>query len=599
MAQDKVLEVEQIISRDQTAAFIANEYMRLKSARGTWDGEKRELRNYIFATDTTTTTNASLPWKNSTTRPKLCQIRDNLHANYMAALFPNDDWLEWEGATQDEQTQEKAAIITQYIKTKVNQTDFKAVVSDLVYDYIDYGNAFADVTYEKEEEEIDDKIYTLYEGPRLVRISPLDIVFDITASKFENTFKITRQIMTLGDLQKMITKYPDLNWGQEVFDKMIKTREELGKMDSVDVDKSDGYIADGFGSLSQYYHSGYVEVLIFEGDIFDRRNNKMKMNQQVVIVDRAYIASMQDIPTFSGRSTKRHVSWRTRPDNIYGMGPLDNLVGMQYRIDHIENLQADVFDLIAFPPLKIKGYVEDFEWGPLSQAVMDADGDIEMLKVDSAALGADMKIDRLEQEMEEMAGAPKNAMGIRTPGEKTAYEVQSLENAASRIFQSKISYFEENFLEPLLNEMLASARLNMTGLESIRTLNEFGAVEFQKVNPNDIMGSGRIRPKGARHFAARNNLVQEITQFMQTVGQDPAVANHISGKKIAKLLEDKLGLDNYNLVADNIRVTEQLETEQVIQAGQEVLSEENQLEEGDPLNAQATQAATGNTQPTA
>jgi hypothetical protein len=41
------------------------------------------------------------------------------------------------------------------------------------------------------------------------------------------------------------------------------------------------------------------------------------------------------------------------------MGPLDNLVGMQYRIDHLENLKADVFDLIAFPPLKIKGYVED------------------------------------------------------------------------------------------------------------------------------------------------------------------------------------------------------------------------------------------------
>ena len=40
-----------------------------------------ELRNYVFATDTSTTTNANLPWKNSTTTPKICQIRDNLHAN--------------------------------------------------------------------------------------------------------------------------------------------------------------------------------------------------------------------------------------------------------------------------------------------------------------------------------------------------------------------------------------------------------------------------------------------------------------------------------------------------------------------------------------
>ena len=27
----------------------------------------------------------------------LTQIRDNLHANYLDALFPNDDWMKWEG----------------------------------------------------------------------------------------------------------------------------------------------------------------------------------------------------------------------------------------------------------------------------------------------------------------------------------------------------------------------------------------------------------------------------------------------------------------------------------------------------------------------
>ena len=35
--------------------------------------------------------------------------------------------------------------------------------------------------------------------------------------------------------------------------------------------------------------------------------------------------------------------------------------------------------------------------------------------------------------MEEMAGAPKEAMGFRSPGEKTAYEVQRMENAASQV----------------------------------------------------------------------------------------------------------------------------------------------------------------------
>jgi len=96
------------------------------------------------------------------------------------------------------------------------------------------------------------------------------------------------------------------------------------------------------------------------------------------------------------------------------MGPLDNLVGMQYRIDHLENLKADVFDLIAFPPIKQKGYVEDWNWGPGEKIFMAEDADVESLAPDTTALNADQQIHELEMQMEEMAGAPKEAMGIRS-----------------------------------------------------------------------------------------------------------------------------------------------------------------------------------------
>ena len=121
------------------------------------------------------------------------------------------------------------------------------------------------------------------------------------------------------------------------------------------------------------------------------------------------------------------------------MGPLDNLVGMQYRLDHLENLKADVFDLIAHHVLKIKGHVEDFDYGPGETIYVGDEGDVEFMRPDVTALNADMQIDRLEAKMEDMVGAPKQAMGIRTPGEKTKFEVQTLDNASSRIFQSKIN----------------------------------------------------------------------------------------------------------------------------------------------------------------
>lgn len=602
MAQlDKVLEVEKIIDADSLAMYIANEWHEKKQARGGWDKEKRELRNYLFATDTNTTTNATLPWKNKTTRPKLCQLRDNLHANYMAALFPNDDWLTWEPTNQESASRIKADKIKYYMHTKVNQTDFKDVVSQLVYDYIDYGNAFADVVYEKtmaKDESGADIV--VYEGPRLVRISPFDVIFDPTASSFNTSYKITREILTLGDLKRQATKYAEQGYKMDIVDKMLKVRQEMGKVDPGDIDKSTGFVADGFGSLSQYYKSGYVEVLIFEGDLYDSETGKLYEQHKAVVVDRSYLLYLEPINTYSGMSTKRHVGWRKRPDNAYAMGPLDNLVGIQYRIDHLENLKADVFDLIAHPPLKIKGYVEDFDWKPLEQIVMDSDADVDMLRPDTTALNADFQIDRLEQEMEEMAGAPKQAMGIRTPGEKTAYEVQTLQNAAGRIFESKIRHFEEMFLEPLLNAMLEVARKNMGSKDVIRLWNDLGALEFLDISKEDIIGSGKVRPKGARHFASQAKLVQELTQLMATVGQDQSVAVHISGKKIAELMEDVLGLKKYDLVQPNIRIMEQLETQQMVEAAQEMLTAENQAPPEEPISETAQEGATtpGRTQQT-
>ena len=143
------------------------------------------------------------------------------------------------------------------------------------------------------------------------------------------------------------------------------------------------------------------------------------------------------------------------------MGPLDNLVGMQYRIDHLENLKADVFDMIAHPIAKVQGFVEDFSFGPGEKIYVGEDGNVEFMRPDTTALNADTQIAILENKMEEMAGAPRQAMGIRTPGEKTAFEVQTLDNASSRVFMNKVSYFERNFLEPLINDMLELSRRNM------------------------------------------------------------------------------------------------------------------------------------------
>lgn len=560
----RTLDVYEYIKPDALACTIAEKDRLWRSARGKKEQEWVELRNYVFATDTTTTSNASLPWKNKTTRPKLCQIRDNLHANYMAALFPNDNWFRWEARDEEATTKDKTKAIVSYMGSKLRDSGFEETVSRLLYDFIDYGNAFADVEYVDERKNINGLAYDGYVGPRLVRISPFDIVFDLTAPAFTAAPKITRTLLSMGDLTKRITTDP--KWqlmGPAILSRIKDNRNHVLSYRNSDHRKYTGLVADGFGTISDYYSCGLVEVLEFEGDLYDTASGAFYADSYIVVVDRAYVVHNGPIENWFGASTKRHVGWRFRPDNLMAMGPLDNLVGLQYRIDHLENLKADVFDQIAHPMTKIKGYVEEWEFGPGERIYMEQDADVEFMRPDTTALNADFQIDRLEAEMEEMAGAPKQAMGIRTPGEKTAFEVQTLENAAGRIFQSKVAYFEKHFVEPMLNAMFESARRNIESVDLIRTVDDdIGVTEFLRITPDDLKIRGRIVPMGARHFAAQNLLVQNLTTLSGTGAyQDPAVQVHFSGWKIAKLLEDNMGLSAYNVVQRNVRIAEQLESQ--------------------------------------
>jgi hypothetical protein len=573
----EVAEIEKAIGGENLARVLAGLYNQWWIQRNPKEAEWRELRNYLFATDTTSTSNSSLPWKNKTTLPKLTQIRDNLHANYMDALFPNEDWMKWEGSTLEASTMKKRRAIEAYMKTKLKEGGFKEVVSDLVADYIDYGNAFGEVQYvnESHTDEVTGEVLTTFNGPKLVRISPFDIVFNPIASSFAKSPKFTRYVKSVGELKKELDTRPDLNYDKGAYNKALEIRKAISMFRVEDVNKANAFIADGFGTLQEYYQSGMVEIIEFEGDFYDKDEDKLHENRIITIVDRSYVLRNISNPSYIGHDTKHHVGWRKRPDNLYGMGPLDNLVGMQYRLDHLENLKADALDLTIHPPMVIKGDVEPFTWGPETVIQLQEDGNIQMLPPNPAAFQVNNELAALMNTMEEMAGAPKEAMGMRTPGEKTAFEVQSLQNAAGRIFQNKINQFEIDFLEPVLNTMLETAKRNMSLPELAKVYDDdFGVQDFLSVTKEDLTSRGKIRPVGARHYAARAQLLQNILGvFNSPIGQ--MIAPHISPKNLAIMVEEYMGFEKYNFVKDNAAIFEMAEQEKLkMQIQQELQSQQ-------------------------
>lgn len=567
----QTIDITDIIDPDQTAVEIAGKWANWNNLRRGWLEEKKELRNYLYATDTKTTSNAMLPWSNSTTTPKLTQIMDNLHANYFVALFPQKKWMKFEADNPDSNTKAKRDAAESYMQAKLRQSDFVNTVSDILYDYIQYGNCFATVDWEQSYFESDDgELMTDYVGPRLVRISPFDICFNPTSSNFNKTPKIIKAIKSLGEVKKLVDSDPTNDMYRKAFEKALANRAEVGNQDKNY--KSDGFVADGFNSITEYYESNYVEFLTYYGDIYDRESGQLLDNRVITIIDRAYVISNKKQPSWLGQAPVFHAGWRPRPDNLYAMGPLDNLVGMQYRIDHLENLKADVFDQIAYPVLKIRGDVEDFDFEPNARIYLGEEGDVGYLSPDPTALQADLQIQILEGKMEMLAGAPREAMGIRTAGEKTAFEVQSLMSAASRIFEHKTAHFERVFLEPVLNSMLEVARRNMDMSDLIKVIEPITGVEiFKTITKDDLKSKGKLVPIGARHFAERARRLQNMTQLYQIKLGDPSVAAHLSGKEFARILAEELGEET--LFKENIAVEEQLKTQQAVQDA-EVQNEE-------------------------
>ncbi len=488
MSKMEELDIRGMFGPNPLAEDISSKWNHWDLLRQEWKSRQLELRQYLYATDTKTTTNSTLPWSNSTTMPKLTQLYDNLKANYTAALFPRDEWLSWEPFKDEPDPKNKAQVSKEYIRNKLLMQQFRNTAMCLIDDYIQTGNCFATVEWTDEgtmlapDTNMMEWLTTFY-GPRIVRISPYDIAFDPSNASFKKTPKIVRQLVSLGGLLKM-------GIDPELVERLRNNRGAINGY-STDSEKTKAYIADGFSDLKEYYNSGYVEILTFYGDLYDIRTQQLHLHRKIRILDRMYIESDEPIANWLGESPVYHAGWRTRPDNLWAMGPLENLVGMQYRVDHLENLRADVFDYVAQPMYKVTGNVEDWTPQPGERIIVSEGGDVVPLQVDPTALRADNQIQMYHLTMEEFAGAPKQAMGIRTPGEKTAFEVNTLNQNAARIFEHKTAQFEMEFLEPLLNAMLASATDNLSGADEIAIFDTTQKTTvFKSITKHDLATKG-------------------------------------------------------------------------------------------------------------
>jgi len=210
------MELQNVLEPDQRAIRITERFIEWDSMRQVAKNDWEEIRRYVFATDTTQTTNASLPWKNKTTVPMLCQIRDNLLTNYLITSFPKRKWLKYEGNNADSNSIAKRNSIENFMAWVISQPSFKHEFKKCIGDFIDFGNVFGTVEWVDQRVQQRDKTQAGYVGPVLRRISPLDMIMNPTAENFLQSPKIVRTIVSMGELRDMLDRMTNAENQEEI-----------------------------------------------------------------------------------------------------------------------------------------------------------------------------------------------------------------------------------------------------------------------------------------------------------------------------------------------------------------------------------------------
>lgn len=559
------------------ASFVDNLislYTSYKAARSRWELENDEVRKFVFATDTRETVGQSAKFKNTTTIPKLAQIRTNILTSYEEHLFPNSDWVQWEPASMEGLSADKANVIKSYVRTKAEDSGLQEVASHLVQDWTDTGLCAAEVYYAVEHtKDAAGNDVAAYSGGRATRLDPNDVVYDVLATDLKRANKVVRSVYSLGGLKKLSIENPEVLSPEQFAEIRSRRKEVQGAL--VDPQGRETLVTKqlrraGFGDTVDYMLSEKYEILTFYGDYYDEYHDELYDNHRIQVLDRAIILSKEPITSLTGKHSVLLAVWEFREGTLAPIGPLHRIVGMQYKLDKLENLRADKFDQLANPTIVEVGDVEFFgvRGQPGGRYRVEEGGDVRELVESNVVLNADTQIQFTLALMDDLAGNPKESIGQRTPGEKTMFEVQLLDAGQNKLFRNKVKRFESEVLTPILEEYLAIGRRHIDAMDLAKVYdNEMDTFAFAEVTSDDLRVSGKMRAAGATIYAEKANALQNLMGIANSALLQ-MTQQHWSRKKMARTIEELANLKQYGLVFPNIGIQEDQETQRLAEQSQ-------------------------------
>jgi len=574
--------------------MMVNDFDQMEMGRATADAESRELKTYIDATDTRTTTNDKLPFKNSTTINKIGQLYNNHVTSYVEHLMPNSDWVQWVGNDVDAMTKEKRKAIEAYVKGKVEASNLEGVIERLAGDFTSMGVAAVHTRHVKQlTVTVENQVIPNYTGTITERLDPNDLFWDVTASSLDKARKCIRQLYTMGSLKREVEESTNPPITAEQFAQLRNDRRSVREAIGTGYHgkrKYESLSSQGFGTMMNYTNEGLVEVLRFFGDFYDEEKDELLLNHEIVIVDRKMIGRKEALDNWNNSQNIHITVYEFRQDSLAPIGPLHRVVGLQYKLDKRENFKEDLHDRFLVAPLLKVGDVREKGMRGTDTHEFQAEegGSVSYLTPPPEVLSPDQQLSTTLALMEDLSHAPKESIGQRTPGEKTKFEVQLIDQGQNKVYRRKVKKFERELVTPTLNDILEQGRHHLDATDVVKTYGEdTGAVSFLTVTASDLNGNGTMVARGATLFAEKALALQTMSAiFASPVAS--LLAPNVSRKKLTAAIEDLGDLGKYEIFQFGIGLQEDAELQRLAESTQTATATANATKEevGGPTDAE-------------
>lgn len=254
-------------------------------------------------------------------------------------------------------------------------------------------------------------------------------------------------------------------------------------------------------------------------------------------------------------------------------------------VNHRENSKNDSIDKFANPDRAYVGDVEEIydEVTGQTKYIMPEGGSVNDITPDATVLTYDNQIQMHIEMARRAARIPQQLTGFKTSGEKTAFEVQNLNDGAFRGFINKAMQFEEDVIEPCVTAELRVAKENFSTVISVLEEDEEGIISVLSVTEEDLSSNGKLVPFGARRFS-RN--LQQLAG-LQNLTQGPMyqiLGKHFNTYDLARVWESLNGFESYQVIKKFAAIDEAMEEQEATMLAQQemekTMSEPTALEMG-------------------